>query len=417
MKAGWKTKKLENVCLKITDGSHFSPKTIETGYPYITVRDVDDDKIDFKKCKFINQKDYDKLSRNGCKPQKGDVLFSKDGTVGKVTLVDYERDFVVLSSLAIVRPNNELINSRYLKFLMKAPYFLREAIGKKTGVAIRRIVLRNLKTIPVPYPPLPEQKRIVAILDEAFAAIATATANAEKNLKNARELFESCLNSVFTEKGEGWVEKKLGDVCIIKPPKREAKETLNSTDLVSFVPMQYLMIGQKYFDVEQERTLEKVSGSYTYFSDGDVLLAKITPCFENGKLGIARNLRNSTGFGSSEYIVFRPADNLSSDFLYYYLSRKKFRKEGKPKMTGAVGHKRVPKDFIENYPIYIPETIDEQNSIVAKLDELATETKRLEAIYQKKLDALAELKQSILQKAFAGELTAETPKIKEEAVA
>ncbi len=127
-------------------------------------------------------------------------------------------------------------------------------------------------------------------------------------------------------------------------------------------------IDQKLFVPIQTRPFGEVAGSYTYFADGDVLLAKITPCFENGKLGIASNLTNGVGFGSSEYIVFRPIQTLSKDWLYYCLSQQSFRDEGAAKMTGAVGHKRVAKEFIESYPIPVP-PLAEQQRIVAFLDE------------------------------------------------
>ena len=93
-----------------------------------------------------------------------------------------------------------------------------------------------------------------------------------------------------------WEVKRLGDVCLIKPPKSEARKQLGSSDLVSFVPMKNLGIGSKYLVASQVRPLEDVAGSYTYFAEEDVLLAKITPCFENGKLGIARNLSNGVGY-------------------------------------------------------------------------------------------------------------------------
>ena len=137
--------------------------------------------------------------------------------------------------------------------------------------------------------------------------------------------------------------------------------------------------------------------------DGDVLLAKITPCFENGKLGIARNLKNGVGFGSSEYIVFRCTELLNNKYLYYFLSRSSFREDGASRMTGAVGHKRVPNDFIENTCIFVP-SIHEQQRIVAKLDELSIKTHRLKSINQKKLITLDELKKSILNHAFSGQL-------------
>ncbi len=146
-----------------------------------------------------------------------------------------------------------------------------------------------------------------------------------------------------------WPTKALAEICEIRPPKSEAKRSATDSDLVSFVPMEDLGINQKFLEPKVERKLNQVAGSYTYFAEGDVLLAKITPCFENGKLGIARGLTNGIGFGSSEYIVFRPANQLSNEYLYYFLLQDSFRSAGIQTMSGAVGHKRVAKEFIERF--------------------------------------------------------------------
>ena len=212
---------------------------------------------------------------------------------------------------------------------------------------------------------------------------------------------------MLEKKGDGWEEKLLGEVFEIKPPKKEAKAKLSDNDLVSFLPMEDLGVCENEIKPEKEKPLKDVAGSYTYFAENDVLLAKITPCFENGKLGVAKNLRNGIGFGSSEYIVFRCPENIVPEFLFYFLSRVSLREEGKKYMSGAVGHKRVSKDWIENYIFSFPKFKEEQQTIVRQLDALRAETQKLEAVYQKKIDDLEELKKSILQKAFAGELKTE----------
>ena len=165
-----------------------------------------------------------------------------------------------------------------------------------------------------------------------------------------------------------WPSQRLDEVCQIKPPKSEARARLAADGLVSFLPMEDMGICEKFVRATQAKPLSAVVGSYTYFAAGDVLLAKITPCFENGKLGIAGGLTNGIGFGSSEYIVFRPDKTLSKEWLYYYLSRETFRVEGAARMSGAVGHKRVSKEFIESYPIPAP-PLSEQQRIVRILDE------------------------------------------------
>jgi type I restriction enzyme, S subunit len=132
--------------------------------------------------------------------------------------------------------------------------------------------------------------------------------------------------------------------------------------------MEDLGIDQKFLKPTQLRPLASVAGSYTYFADGDVLLAKITPCFENGKLGIASGLHNAVAFGSSEFIVLRPSPTLDKEFLYYYLSRSDFRSAGATHMGGAVGQQRIPRDFVENYTTPVP-PMAEQQRIVGILDK------------------------------------------------
>ena len=199
---------------------------------------------------------------------------------------------------------------------------------------------------------------------------------------------------------DGWSTQSLADCCQIKPPKKEARERLSSKDMASFVPMNDLGIRSKELKATEDRPLEAVSGSYTYFSDGDVLLAKITPCFENGKLGIARGLTNGVGFGSSEFIVLRANDSLEAEYLFYFLSQDTFRDSGAKVMSGAVGHKRVPKEFIENQPIPIP-PLPEQKRIVAILDEAFAGIDAAIANTQKNLANARELFESYLNAVFS----------------
>lgn len=197
----------------------------------------------------------------------------------------------------------------------------------------------------------------------------------------------------------GWQTKTLGEACEIKPPKSEARERLKPDARVSFLPMEDMGINEKFVRATQEKPLSAVQGSYTYFANGDVLLAKITPCFENGKLGIAEGLTNGTGFGSSEYLVFRPDKEISTEWLYYYLSRESFRTEGAARMSGAVGHKRVSKEFIENYPIPVP-PLPEQQRIIDILDKAFEGIATAKANAEKNLQNARDLLESHLQSVF-----------------
>jgi len=164
--------------------------------------------------------------------------------------------------------------------------------------------------------------------------------------------------------------------------------------------MEDLGVERKYLEPSSTRRLSEVSGSYTYFADGDVLLAKITPCFENGKLGIARDLTNGVGFGSSEYIILRPSPEVSADYLYYFLHRASFREEGAQRMAGAVGHKRVSLDFIESYKFPLP-PLPEQRRIVSILDEAFEAIATAKANTERNLENAREVFESYLACVFS----------------
>ncbi|EPL7677006.1 restriction endonuclease subunit S [Elizabethkingia anophelis] len=162
--------------------------------------------------------------------------------------------------------------------------------------------------------------------------------------------------------------KKLSEVCIINPKKSELGK-FNNELKVSFVPMNLLIEDNQNFSSNIIKPLIEVYKGYTYFQNNDVVLAKVTPCFENGKLGIATNLENNIGFGSSEFHILRPKETVSSKWIYYSLKTSSFIHLAKLSMTGAGGLKRVPTKFIEDWSIFVPSPT-EQNKIVKKLDTI-----------------------------------------------
>jgi type I restriction enzyme S subunit len=167
----------------------------------------------------------------------------------------------------------------------------------------------------------------------------------------------------------GWKKVKLADVAEMRPPKSEVKQKgIKPTDEVGFLPMEDLTQFQKQAKALKTRTMSEVSNSYTYFANGDVLMAKISPCFQNGKMGIATGLPNGVGYGSSEYFVFRPSNELSAEWLFYYLQDPAFRRHATGKFSGNVGQQRLPKELIEDLEIPLP-PLAEQKRIVALLDE------------------------------------------------
>lgn len=376
--------------------------TLKTNHPYIRVTDFNDKgTVDIDNVQFITDDIYKQIKNYTI--SSNDLYISIAGTIGKSGIIPQELDGANLTENAckLVYKNKDILN-KYIYYYTQTNIFAEQIFDKTKMAAMPKLALTRLATVKLLVPPLPEQERIVAKLDETFEAIDKVKANAGQNLTNVKELFESALNRSFTENTEGWEEKTLDSISDLKQNKAEVKN-IDANTLVSFVPMEYLGINQKYFNSNQSKPIKNLIKSYTYFAENDVIMAKITPCFENGKIGIARGLMNKIGFGSSEYIVFRTNKDINSEYLYYFLNRETFRKEGAQNMLGAVGHKRVSKEFIENYPFSYPSLL-EQQKIVEKLDALQEQTKQLEAIYTQNIKECDELKQSILQKAFRGEL-------------
>ena len=161
---------------------------------------------------------------------------------------------------------------------------------------------------------------------------------------------------------------KLGEVCLINPKSCALRDDTE----VSFVPM--TKVGERgEFDASEIKHYSEVKKGFTNFQNDDILFAKITPCMENGKGAIAQNMKNGVGFGSTEFHVLRPdTDKITSEWLYYLTTWKTFRKEAERNMTGSAGQKRVPKTFLENYVVNLPDidTQKSENKILRKVDDL-----------------------------------------------
>lgn len=260
-----------------------------------------------------------------------------------------------------------------------------------------------LKGLEIPVPPLPEQKRIVAILDQAFDAIATAKAIAEKNLQNARALFDSHLQAVFSQRGGGWVETTLGDVCQFENGDRGKNYPHRSEYVASGIP--WINTGH----IEQDGTLSQSEMNYISRKKFDSLRSgKIQPgdlvyCLRGATLGKTALVDPLIeGAVASSLVIIRPNSSIDGRFLYLFLTSPLGQSHIKGYENGAaqpnLGAKSVAK-----YPISLP-AISEQKKIVVELDSIATNSQRLRSIYQRKLAALDDLKKSLLQQAFAGEL-------------
>jgi type I restriction enzyme S subunit len=271
-----------------------------------------------------------------------------------------------------------------------------------SGLTVPKLNQGSLREIPIPVPPLPEQQRIVGILDEAFEGIATAKANAEKNLQNAHALFESHLQFVFTQRGEGWVDRPLAELCdatriITYGVIKLGEETPDGVPCLRTSNVRWLRIDTEGI----KRITPALSSDYsrTILRGGEVLVNV------RGTLGgVAVAADEMAGWNVSREVAIVPVDakRVNPAFLSYLIGSGVSQQwlGGVKKGAAYVG---INIEDLRLLPVSAPK-LDKQLEIVQHLQSTQGQTQRLESIYQQKLDALEELKKSLLHQAFAGEL-------------
>jgi type I restriction enzyme, S subunit len=305
--------------------------------------------------------------------------------------------FFLNDSGLTVSVKNGSMTQRFLDYQMLALNDKIYALGK--GTAQKNLDVSAFRALPIYVPKtLPEQQRIVALLDEAFAGLATAKANAERNLQSARAVYESHVESIFSTRGEDWEEKRLEEVCgfqngfafkssTFKPQGYPILRISNIQDgridaanrIVFFDPNDYRE------DLDRYRV-----------SKGDLLIAMSGAT--TGKLGF--NVEEKVYYLNQRVGKFEPTKRLDPRFLYYFLST---RVEENLRISAGSAQPNLSTEQIKGFLLPLP-SIDEQTRIVDVLEALSKETQHLTQIYERKLTALEELKQSLLQQAFNGEL-------------
>jgi type I restriction enzyme S subunit len=380
MKQGWEIKKLYQLFDVKSSRRVHQADWKSSGIPFYRAREVvklaKDGMVENEL--FISQELYDELTKEKGAPKTGDIIVSAVGTLGQCYIVKDSDKFYFKDASVLWLENLGNVNSRYIEYAFKADSIIAQVMDGSMGATVGTLTISRAKDIEIPIPPLPEQQRIVAILDEAFAAIAKAKANAEQNLKNAKELFESYLQGVFENKSEGWEEKRFDEICVL----------------------------QRGFDLP---THSRNEGSHPLVSSNGITdridLWKVkAPGVVTGRSGTIGNVH----FIEEDYWPLNTALYIKEfhgnyeRFIYFFLKQFDLGK-----YSSGAGVPTLNRNNVHSKIVWFPKSIEEQQTIVQKLDALSAETKKLEAIYQQKINDLEELKKSILQKAFSGELKTE----------
>ncbi|GAB1351744.1 hypothetical protein MASR1M12_04750 [Erysipelotrichia bacterium] len=396
MKKGWQTKKLGEICVfdKVLG--------IHTGLPYVGL-----EHLESHTARFIGSLDPQPVKSSTFRFSQEHILYGRlRPYLNKALAPDFEGH--CSTEIFPLKPCPGLLRE-YLLYWLLSEENCERINATCTGARMPRAQMNEVMDFDFPLPPLPEQQRIVAILDEAFAGIATAKANTEKNLQNARAIFESHLQSVFTQRGPGWVEKKLGDKALLEII--DGDRGVNYPNGSDFQEEGYcLFMNTKnvrpdgfefgttmFITEEKDRKLRQGK-----LKRDDVVL---TTRGTIGNVGIYSddipfdNIRINSGM-----LIFRPNKHaLLPSFLFEMLRSEIVKNQIRKQTTGAA-QPQLPIKTLVNFTIPLPTDIADQAALVQKLRSFEPETKRLESIYQQKLTSLDELKKSLLHRAFSGEL-------------
>ncbi len=294
------------------------------------------------------------------------------------------------STITKVSPAEE-IDPEFLRIILSSKFS--EFNKQVHGAAIPHLNKDFVSNLPVFIPPMNVQKQIVERMDK----IAEAQKLNDELIQKADELFQSFLHKELNPTNKNWEIKKLGEISEINPSKTETNGLPDDLE-IGFLTMADVSEDAEMINV-QTRKLKEAKRGFTYFRDGDVLFAKITPCMENGKGALAEGMKNGIGFGSTEFHVLRVKPEFVLNKLWYLIVNDKvFRKNAQKFMRGAVGQQRVPSDYLEKFKIPLP-PIKLQQQIVEKLSAAQEYKNRL--IVQK--SKLKELFDSVLHKSMKNE--------------
>jgi type I restriction enzyme S subunit len=400
--AGWLVVKLGDVCTFVRGpfgGSLKKSMFVSSGYAVYEQQHAIHNQFEDIRY-FVNKKQFQEMQR--FEIQGGDLIMSCSGTMGRVAIVPKNvRRGIINQALLKLTPAANILNT-FLQFWMESEAF-QDAIKEYSGgAAIQNVAsVKILKEIKVPLPSVQEQKRIVAILDQASEGIATAKVNAEKNLENARAIFDGQLESVFTQGGERWVETTIGEqIRFIDYRGKTPVKTAHGIRLITAknvkmgflqdTPMEYIAAGN--YKTWMTRGIPE---------KGDVLFTTEAPLANVAQLDRAERV----AFAQRIIIMQTKPETLDSTFLKYLLLSQPIQHRIRTRGTGATVQ-GIKASLLKTIEIAFPRSLVEQKRLVTKLEGLSDETQRLASIYERKLAALDALKKSLVHLAFAGELTA-----------
>lgn len=338
--------------------------------------------------------------------EKGDMIFCLFDSDCSAVFSGLSRvDGMITSAYDVLKPNSDYLDEQFADFWFQ--YVFSNRYYKIYSKNIRYTVTSDtFKGILTPIPSLKQQKAIGSFLSEKSKQIDILIANQSAQIEKLKAYKQSVITEAVTkgleptasmkDSGVEWIGSiplnwninRLKYICSFNPP---CEIDYHSHLEVSYAPME--CVGNGTLE-HREIAVEDIKSGLTCFTDEDIVMAKVTPCFENGNIAIAKNLKNTIAFGSSELFVFR-AHSVLTNFLFYFLRNIKFVEQAKATMTGTGGLKRVSPEFVRSFTLSIPPK-QEQQKIADYLDKKCAEIDKLISIKQQKIEKLNEYKKSLI---------------------
>ena len=464
---GWVWTTLGEICSKPQYGWTASADPKKDGLKLLRTTDISSGSINWSTVPGSSKfpEDIEKY-----KLKHGDIVVSRAGSVG-INMEITDCPNAIFASYLIRFNAISPIPSRYISLFLKTPYYWSSIVDNTAGIAIPNVNATKLANLKIPFPPLPEQHRIVAKLEAFLAQVNTSKDHLAKVTPLIKRFRQSVLAAACSgrltedwrrvhpdvepaskllkriheerirryerecrkaeaegrrkpkkpqnlepqemetaglpELPEGWVWCKLGEVCEINPKSTNLSD-FDQSLLTTFVPMAAVDQIEGTIKTPEILPLGKARKGHTQFIENDVIFARITPCMENGKAAIAKSLENCLGFGSTEFHVIRPLDEILPEYIFYFIRQESFRNKASAHFTSTVGQMRVPKEFIIAISIPLP-TLPEQRVIVNRVENIFRFADEVEQRVAAATTHANQLTKTLRAKAFRGELVPQDP--------
>ncbi len=394
MKSEWTLSTIGDVCLLVTDGSHFSPKSVENGEPMVSVKDFTPYGFDFSSCRKISDTDYATLKKNGCVPEVEDILIGKDGARYFEDIIIYRQNErpALLSSIAILRCDKSKILPDYLYYILRTPFFRKNVKDNYgSGSAIPRIILKDFKRMPICYPSIKHQKEIISILVALDQHIMTN----QKISDNLEQQAQSYFQELFVDNASPeWTTGTISDLGTVvggSTPSKSKPEYYTESGIAWITPKD-LSINKSKFVSHGENDITELglkNSSAAIMPEGTVLFSSRAPI---GYIAIAAGeVTTNQGFKS---VVPKP--EIGTPFVYFFLKNTLPVIEG---MASGSTFKEVSGSTMKNVPAVIPDA-----ETLAKFSDFCAPIFEQQRTLEEQNQSLAKLRDSLLPKLMSGEI-------------